>query len=129
MAMPLGPWLVGITGVAVIAGGLHQVYQGFKSSFDQQLQTNKMTVQEVKWAMQLGRFGTAARGFVFALVGLLLCLGAFQSNSGQAIGLDAALAALMRQPFGIWLLGIVAVGLIAFGIYSILSAVWFRLNE
>jgi len=43
--------------------------------------------------------------------------------------MDTALATLMRQPYGIWLLGIVAVGLIAFGFYSMLSALWFRLKR
>jgi hypothetical protein len=43
--------------------------------------------------------------------------------------MDAALATLLHQPYGIWLLGIVAVGLIAFGVYSLLSAAWFRLKR
>jgi hypothetical protein len=59
-------------------------------------------------------------------VGVLLCLAAFQTNPSQGIGIDVALTTLMKQPYGIWLLGIVAVGLMAFGVYSILSAAWFR---
>jgi hypothetical protein len=43
--------------------------------------------------------------------------------------MDTALATLLHQPYGIWLLGIVAVGLIAFGFYSMLSALWFRLRR
>jgi hypothetical protein len=35
----------------------------------------------------------------------------------------------MRQPYGTFLLGFVALGLMAFGIYSMLSAVWFRLKR
>jgi len=88
-----------------------------------------MTAQEVRMATQLGRFGTAARGFVLALVGVLLCSAAFQSNSSQPVGFDAALTALMRQPYGMWLLGVVAVGLMAFGVYSMASAVWFRTRK
>jgi hypothetical protein len=129
MSTPWGPWAIGIIGLAVIAGGLYQIYQGFNNSFDKQLKTYAMTAQQVKWATQLGRFGTAARGFVFALVGGSLCVAAYQSNSSQAVGIDAALTALMRQPYGIWLVGIVAVGLMAFGVYSMLSAAWFRLKR
>jgi hypothetical protein len=43
--------------------------------------------------------------------------------------MDTALATLMHQPYGIWLLGIVALGLIAFGFYSMLGALWFRLKK
>jgi hypothetical protein len=126
MAMPWGRYLIGAIGLAVIVDGLYQMYAGFKNSFDRQFQPYAMNAQEVKIATQLGRFGTAARGFVFGVVGVLVCTAAFQSNSNQPVGFDAALTALMHQPYGIVLLGIVAVGLMAFGIYSMLSAVWFR---
>ena len=126
MSMPWGPWAIGLAGLAVITTGIYQIYQGLSTSFDRQFKTYDMTALEVKWATQLGRFGTASRGFVLALVGVSLFLAAYRSNSSQAIGIDAALKNLVQQPYGIWLLGIVAVGLIAFGVYSMLTAVWFR---
>jgi hypothetical protein len=126
MTAPGGPLAIGILGLAVMAGGLHQVYQGFKASFDKQFEPYAMTAKEIKWATQLGRVGTATRGIIFAIVGGLLCLAAYQSNPRQEFGIDAALIALRDQPYGIWLLGIVAVGLMAFGIYSMLTALWFR---
>ncbi len=129
MSKPWGPWAIGMIGLIVIAVGLYQIYQGFNSSFDKQFKTYAMTAKEVKWATQMGRFGTASRGFIIAVVGGLICLAAFQSNSSQTIGIDAALKTLLGQPYGIWLLGIVAVGLMAFGLYSLLSAAWFRLNK
>jgi hypothetical protein len=43
--------------------------------------------------------------------------------------MDTALATLMHQPYGFWLLGIIAGGLIAFGFYSMLGALWFRLKR
>ena len=129
MAMPLGRWAIGFLGLIVLAVGLYQIYQGFKAGFEQQLQTYALTQQEVKVATDVGRFGTAARGVVFALVGVLIFLAAYKANPSQPVGMDAALATLMHQPYGIWLLGIVAVGLMAFGAYSLLSAVWFRFRR
>lgn len=129
MATPWGPYALGLIGIAVIASGLYQVYQGINSSFDKQFEAYTMTPQQVKWAIQLGRFGTATRGLIFAVVGILLCVAAYQTNPSQPVGLDAALSAILHQPYGIWLLGIVAVGLVAFGAYSMMSAVWFRLKR
>jgi hypothetical protein len=126
MSRSWGPLVIGLIGLAVIANGLYQIYLGFSAKFDKQYQTYTMTAQEIKIATQLGRFGTAARGFVFGLIGILVCTAAFKSNASQPIGFDAALTSLMRQPYGIFLLAIVAVGLIAFGAYSMLSAVWFH---
>ena len=129
MALPWGRWAVGILGLIVLAGGLYQIYLGFSASFDRQFQTYALTPKEVKLATDVGRFGTSVRGVVFAIVGGLIILAAYQANPGQPVGFDTALATLMAQPYGIWLLGIVAVGLIAFGFYSMLSALWFQLKR
>jgi Domain of Unknown Function (DUF1206) len=129
MAMPWGRWAIGILGLAVLAGGLYQIYLAFKAGFDRQFQIYALTPKEVKLATDVGRFGTAARGVVLAFVGGLISLAAYQANPGQPVGMDAALATVLHQPYGIWLLGIVAVGLIAFGVYSLLSAAWFRLKR
>jgi hypothetical protein len=126
MEKPWGPWLVGVIGLVIVAVGLYQVVQGINSSFDKQFKSYAMTAKEVKIATQLGRLGTATRGLIFAIVGGLLCLSAYQSNPNQPIGIDSALNTLLRQPYGVYLLGLTALGLIAFGVYSILSAVWFR---
>jgi hypothetical protein len=129
MAMPMGRWVVGILGLIVLGVGLYQIYLGFTSGFDRQFQTYALSPKEIKLTTQIGRFGTSARGVVFAVVGILISLAAYQANPGQPIGMDAALATLLEQPYGIWLLGIVAAGLMAFGFYSMLSAAWFRLKR
>ena len=129
MAMPWGRWAIGIIGLAALAAGLYQIYLGFKAGFDRQFETYALTPEQVKLATDVGRFGTAARGVVLTLVGGLIVLAAYRANPSQPIGMDAALATLLHQPYGIWLLGIVAVGLIAFGCYSMLSAFWFRLKR
>lgn len=129
MAMPWGRWVIGIVGVAVLAGGIYQIYQGIKNNFDRQFQIYAMSPQQSKLAINAARFGTASRGFVFAVVGVLIGLAAYQANPNQPIGMDAALGILLKLPYGIWILGVVAVGLIAFGCYSMLSALWFRLKR
>jgi hypothetical protein len=102
---------------------------GIKAGFEKQIQTYDLTPKEAKLATDVGRFGTAARGVVFALVGGLIFLAAYNSNPSQPVGMDAALATLLHQPYGIWLLGIIAVGLVAFGFYSLLGAIWFRFKR
>ena len=127
--MPLGRWVIGLVGLLVLAGGLYQIYLGFKAGFDRQFKTYALSADEIKLVTDVGRFGTAARGVVLALVGFLISLGAYRANPSQPIGMDTALATLLHQPYGIWLLGVIAVGLVAFGFYSMLSAVWFRIRR
>jgi hypothetical protein len=129
MAMPLGRWTIGILGLVVLIGGLYQIYLGFKPGFEQQFKTYTLNSDELKLVTNMGRFGTAARGAVQMIVGGLISVAAYQSNPNQPIGIDSALATLMHQPYGIWLLGIVALGLVAFGFYSILTGFWLRLKR
>jgi hypothetical protein len=129
MAKPWGPWLVGLLGLILIGAGVAQIIQGFKATFDRQFDPYAMSAEQRKWAVQLGRFGTATRGVILGIIGGLLVLATFHAASIRQVGILAAFSTLMQQPFGIWLLGIVALGLMAFGVYSIENAVWFRLKR
>jgi len=126
MSMPMGRWLVGAIGVAAILAGLYQIYSGIKQNYDEVLKPYALSPEQLRIARQVGRYGTIARGIVFALVGFFFALAAWQANPGHAQGFNGALKYLEKQPYGIYLLLIVALGLIAFGIYSFMSAAWFR---
>lgn len=129
MALPMGRFLVGVIGAAAIAAGLYQVYLGIQSKFEKQFQTYALNHDQYKLAIQIGRFGTIARGIVFAIIGFFFCLAAYYANPSRAQGVAGALKFLAKQPYGLWLLGIVAAGLIAFGIYSLMTAAWFRFKR
>ncbi len=117
MSQPFGRWLVGIVGALTIGFGFYQLYKAFSRKFRRKLKLHEMSHSEEKWATRLGIFGLAARGIVFGITGIFLMQAARQSDPNQARGLGGALAALEQQPYGPWLLGIVALGLIAYGIY------------
>lgn len=75
-----------------------------------------------------GRFGLAARGVVFSIIGGFLIVAAVQSDPNESRGLGGALRALAEQPYGPWLLGVTAAGLIAYGIYSVMLARYRRMT-
>jgi uncharacterized protein DUF1206 len=129
MSMPMGRWIVGIVGLAIIAAGVYQCYLGIQSKFERQFKPYAIDPKQYRLAVQIGRFGTVARGVVFAIVGFFFALAAYTANPGQAQGIDGALSYLAKQPYGLWLMGIVAVGLIAFGVYSLMAAAWFRFQR
>jgi len=64
---------------------------------------------------------------VFAIVGLFLVIAALRHNAGEAKGLGGALAKLTHQPYGHPLLGLVALGLVAYGAYSFAEARYRRI--
>lgn len=124
-----GPWAIGIVALLMMGGGLVQVVQGLRADFDQQFQPYALDENQRKWLERLGRFGTAARGLVFTGVGLFLLLAALYHDPKEARGIDGVLTSLLHQPYGPWLMGIVALGLVAFGIYSAASGIWLRFKR
>jgi hypothetical protein len=75
----------------------------------------------------LGVGGGAARGAVFAGVGVFALVAAIRFDPHQAKGMDATLRTFAHTPAGPWLLVAVAVGLVLFGGFSFASARWRRL--
>lgn len=129
LTMPGGQWLVGIGGILVILLGLSQIYKGVMPNFEPQLHLVKLTLSQVKWVKYLGRLGTIARGIIFDLVGFFLMIAAYTADSKQAKGLDGTLMSLLQQPYGRWLMGSIALGLIALGIHYLLVAIFFRFRK
>lgn len=58
---------------------------------------------------------------------MFLIAAALDYNPNKAVGLDGALAKLAQNSYGPFLLGLVATGLIAFGLYSLSDARYRRI--
>jgi Domain of Unknown Function (DUF1206) len=121
-AWPTGHWLVGVAGVVMIGVGIYQLVRGLRRKFLEDSKTEQMRPAFKRWFTVFGTVGHVARAIVFGLVGIFLLKAAIDYRADEAIGLDGALAKLYNQAFGPWLLGAVAAGLIAFGLFSISEA-------
>jgi hypothetical protein len=69
----------------------------------------------------LARAGYGARGAVYLLVGIFALLAAI-GGGGGAGGSRSALAALLEQPFGAVLVGLLALGLAGFALWRLIEA-------
>ncbi len=127
LSKPLGQWVVGAAGLCVIVFGVAQFYRAYRAKFRSKLKREKMGEGTLALAIRFGQSGLAARGVVFILIGIFLLQAAIHSNPSEARGLSGALKALEQQPFGPWLLGVVALGLVVYGIYMLLLARYRRM--
>jgi hypothetical protein len=117
-----GRWLVGLVGFIVVAVGLRAVWEGVQLKFMQYFQRRHISPAVRSWIRSLGRIGTISRGIVFTITGGLVVSAAWTHDASKATGLDAAVKTLRNQPYGKVLLGVVAIGLIIFGIYGLAEA-------
>jgi len=122
MARSGGRLVVGILGLAIVVVGIVGLNEGLKFKFMRYFQGEHLSPAIRRWIRGLGRIGITARGFVFMIVGVLLVIAAWTHNATKATGLDGALKTLRNQPFGGLLLGVVAAGLVIFGIYGLTEA-------
>jgi hypothetical protein len=119
-----GQWLVGIAGLAIVIAGLVLVLEGIRRKFLKYLQLSQMSPRTRRIVEWLGTIGTAARGAVFALAGVLVIEAAVTYKPAKAGGIDKALLTLRNQPLGEFLLILAALGLIIFGVYGLCEARW-----
>lgn len=129
ISLPAGVWLVGIAGAWVAVYGARQLYRAWTTDLDDQLSFGRMGPTAARWAIRFSRFGMAARGVVFGIIGGFLIAAAMHSDASEALGVGGALQTLSRQPYGPALLGIVALGLMSFGGYELIRARYRRIES
>lgn len=128
MQQPFGRWLVGIAGALTIGLGFWRLYQAYKIKFRKALNLNELNPQQEDWLVNISRFGIAARGVVFVMIGFFVLQAANQYNPAKVKGLDGALLTLAQQPFGKILLTLMALGLVAYAVYLLLQARYRRIE-
>jgi quinol-cytochrome oxidoreductase complex cytochrome b subunit len=108
-----GRWLVGFIGLVV---------NGVKKLFEKHLNTQQMNATVRRTTRRLGIAGYTAKGIAYAIAGFLVVVAAVEYDPDKARGLDSALKTLVEQPFGPWLLGLIALGIAAFGVFCFSQA-------
>src|ERR1700674_4586460 len=124
---PIGGFVTVLLGIIAIGIGIGQFLEAYRATFKNDLKTAEMSESEKDIAIGLGRFGMAARGVTFLVIGWFLVQAGLHHAPSQAQGFGGAFLFLLAQPYGRWLLGVVARGFIALGLHSFACARWVRL--
>jgi hypothetical protein len=114
MDWSLGAVVIGILGLGFLVGAFMQAKSAVTASFMKHISGRAPGGVEA-----IGRAGSAARAVVFALIGWSLVQSAWLSQSGKVKGLGEAILALRDD--GI-LYTLVAIGLLLFGLFSLVMA-------
>jgi hypothetical protein len=119
---PGGRYIVGAVGAGFAVAAIWNVVRGVTRKFKDELETSKMGRFEERLITLVAIGGLFARGVVFGLIGIFLIKAAVEYDPREAIGLDGALRKLAQQEHGPYLLGVVAAGLLAYGLFCVVQA-------
>lgn len=128
LSQPFGRWLVGLVAAGAVAYGFYCIYRGVKIKFRKKLKLAEMSSKAQTWAVRIGRFGLICKGIVSVIVGYFFAQAARSSDASEAKTTAGALQAIQQQPFGAVLMGIIAFGMLAYGIHLMVQARYRRIS-
>ncbi len=115
-----GVTLVVLAGLAVAGVALFLFYYAFTAQFMRMFSGVSGDLRQS--IERLGQVGYIAQGVVFAEIAIFLIVAARRHNAGAARGIGGALQQLTHEPYGHVLLGIVALGFLAYGVFGFAQA-------
>lgn len=122
MDEPFGQWLVAIVGLYIVGYGAYQIHLAWKGKLERHVHIPHGVLTAIS------RFGIAARGVVFLVIGASLFFAGTRRDAGEVRGTSGALRELASQPFGSHLLTLIGIGLVAYGVYGFLNARYRRIQ-
>lgn len=122
LGWPGGQVLVVLAGLVVMGYGGWTAYRGWSDKFMEHLDAEGRSGEVGNVYRWFGRVGYVAKGVSIGIVGALV-VGAGWTHSGkQDKGLDDALRTVLEQPFGPFLLAVIAAGLACYGLFCFARA-------
>lgn len=125
MSQPFGQWLIGAVGLIFVAAGIGQIYRGVVRDYEGRVVIPK---DKKKLLDPVAQYGLIARGALFVVIGGLIFYAAVTVSNQEAGGLRDALNWVRSQPYGAVFYGLAAAGLAAYGGYSIIQALYRRMD-
>jgi hypothetical protein len=114
--------LVAAVGLTILGIGGYFVVRAWTEKFREELDTEGKTGSSGSAYVWFGKLGYTAKGIAFGIVGTLFIYAALTHDPHKSGGLDQALTELLGQPFGPFLLAVVAVGIGCYGLFCFARA-------
>ncbi|MBO0846962.1 MAG: DUF1206 domain-containing protein [Nocardioides sp.] len=122
MNQPYGRWIVGGIGVAIAVYGVAYARRGWTEQFMENLDA-RGTIGDTGTAYRwIGKVGYVAKGIAFLVVGGLFVAAGVTHDAQKSGGLDQALHTVLQQPFGPFLLILIAAGIACYGLFCFARA-------
>lgn len=109
-----------IIGIGMAIKAIYDLYRAYSNKFREEVEEVGMDPKEQKLLVNAGKFGHTARGVVLGLMAYLTLKSGLSSGSNVKTQTDAF--SYIQSEFGSIVLGIVAIGLVGYGVYMLIKA-------
>ncbi|MDC7994088.1 DUF1206 domain-containing protein [Altibacter sp. HG106] len=117
---PYGNYIIAFIALCILGKGLFQFYKAYSKKFKEEVQESSLSRKAQKVLIRAGVIGFSARGVVSSIVAYLL----FKVSLGSKDSMDGKVEAFnfLQNTFGAAVMGIVALGLVSYGIFMFIQA-------
>jgi Domain of Unknown Function (DUF1206) len=122
LGLPGGHALVTAIGAVCAGIGVYLVQKGVRSGFTDEIDLGTVAPSLRAGTHRVCQVGFVLKGVALVLVGVVVGWAAVTARPDRGDGMDGALRVVAGQPFGQWLLTVIAVGLAAFAVYCLVRA-------
>lgn len=122
MSLPGGQLIVGAVSLAIAGYGVALVVRAWTEKFREHLSAEGTSGQDGSAYVWFGKAGYTAKGVALLIVGGLFGYAAISHDPKKSGGLDVALQQVKQQPFGPWLLLLIAAGIACYGLFCFARA-------
>ncbi|MEH6656983.1 DUF1206 domain-containing protein [Leeuwenhoekiella marinoflava] len=120
LSKPYGPYLVGFVALCLAGKAVFQVYKAYSGKFREDVKESNLGQKERKALIRAGKIGFTARGIVSGIVAFLFFKVAL--GTGGKVGGKVAAFDFLQDTFGASVMGIVALGLVAYAVFMFIQA-------
>lgn len=129
LATDFGLIALGIVGLIIIGVGIYQFTKIKKDKFKEHFSAKALSEEKRrKTIFNTAYLGLTSRGIIFLIIGFFAVKAAISSDPEKIKTTTDAFSFLEQSSYGAWLLGIVAIGLVAYAIYTFMLAKYRRFN-
>ncbi|MUP44972.1 DUF1206 domain-containing protein [Gramella sp. BOM4] len=109
-----------IVGIGMAIKAIYDIYRAYSEKFREEVQEAGMDQKAQELLIKAGKVGHTARGIVIGIMAYLTLQSGF--GGGGGIGKQTDAFSYIQQEFGSIVLGLVAIGLVAYGVYMFIKA-------
>ena len=117
-----GKALIWALGILIAGQAIQQFFIAYKGKFMKKIDNYPSVKHEYDFIKRAGRLGYIARGMVFGVLAFFILKVILNHNANEYKGTEGALAYFLSFSYGNLLLGAVAFGLTAYGVFHIMVA-------